>query len=108
MNKIVDKPHNFFMQIALQTGVLSLLVMLALFALYTLDSLKLYWRISLLEPLYAIGFACFLAVVGYLIAGVFNDSVVSVAPVFWALLGVGIGTNHLVKRRKSEAARATQ
>ncbi|HHX61128.1 MAG TPA: hypothetical protein GX707_10515 [Epulopiscium sp.] len=33
----------------------------------------------------------FAAICGYLIAGLFNDSVVSVAPVFWILWGLGIG-----------------
>lgn len=32
----------------------------------------------------------YFAILAYLIAGIFNDSVVSVAPIFWALLGLGI------------------
>ncbi len=45
------------------------------------------------------GLACFAAFCGYAAAGVFNDSVVSVAPVFWVLLGLGIGIN--IRLRKS-------
>jgi hypothetical protein len=33
---------------------------------------------------------------GYLGAGVFNDSVVSVAPVFWVVLGAGMRQNALL------------
>lgn len=106
MNRIVDKPHNFFLQIAVQSGVLSLLVVLALFAIYAFDSLKLYWRTALSGPLQAGGFACFLAIVGYLVAGMFNDSIVSVAPIFWALLGLGIGCNYLVKQTESGQSHA--
>ena len=38
-----------------------------------------------------------LAIIGYLGAGFFNDSVVPVAPIFWILLGTGIAVNYLVK-----------
>ena len=45
---------------------------------------------------YAIpGTAIFLAIIAYLGTGVFNDSIVSVAPVFWTLLGLGIACNNL-------------
>ena len=40
-----------------------------------------------------IGVGLLVAIVAYLIAGLANDSVVSVAPVFWALLGMGISIN---------------
>ena len=42
----------------------------------------------------------FAAVVGYLGAGIFNDSVVSVAPIFWILLGCGIAVNYLIQKEK--------
>jgi len=37
--------------------------------------------------------AIFSAIISYCMAGFFNDSVVSVAPVFWVLLGLGIAMN---------------
>ena len=39
----------------------------------------------------------YFAILEYLIAGLFNDSVVSLAPVFWALLGIGYKT---IKKRR--------
>ena len=50
------------------------------------------------------GIAIMLGVVGYLAAGIFNDSVVSVAPVFWILLGTGVALNTINRRTdKAEA-----
>ena len=40
----------------------------------------------------------FIIIVGYLAAGMFNDSIVSVAPVFWILLGVGAALNTINRR----------
>ena len=41
--------------------------------------------------------AATLSVTAYLVAGTFNDSIVSVAPLFWILLGTGIGINKIIK-----------
>ena len=54
------------------------------------DSLiDLYLQAALNEP-WLIGLDCFAGVVSYLGASTFNDSVVSVAPVFWVMLGAGM------------------
>ena len=44
------------------------------------------------------GISVMLGIVGYLAAGMFNDSVVSVAPIFWILLGVGAALNTINRR----------
>ena len=49
--------------------------------------------------------ACFVAFCGYAVAGLANDSVISVAPVFWALLGLGVGINIKLKRERKEEKR---
>ena len=40
----VTKPHNMFMQIFVQTGLLSLLAFLALYGFYFAECMKLYWK----------------------------------------------------------------
>jgi hypothetical protein len=92
-NKIVDKPHNMYLQMAINTGVPSLLAVLAILVMYFYQSIKLFWN-NKFEKLEAkIGVAVLAAVLGYAVAGLFNDSIVSVAPVFWVLLGIGISIN---------------
>ena len=46
---------------------------------------------------YGFELGIFVAIIGYLVAGIFNDSAVSVAPIFWLLLGTGI---NLLKRNE--------
>jgi hypothetical protein len=108
MWQLVDKPHNLYLQIALNTGVISLIAMLALFIMYFLKSFKLYYN-SKFKDFYSIaGLAIFVAVVGYLGAALFNDSVVSVAPVFWILLGMGISINNILSRKKEKKKVSTK
>lgn len=116
-NIVVDKPHNWFLQTAVNTGIVSLLLLLWFLAGILLDGLRLRFGRSVkgMEALFGDPVAgsimgtgsmsddqetfarnvlltgIFCGVVGYALAGVFNDSVVSVAPVFWTVTGLGIG-----------------
>lgn len=100
MWQLVDKPHNLYLQIALNTGVLSLIAILALFIMYFIKSFKLYYNNMFKDFISIAGLGIFVAVVGYLGAAIFNDSVVSVAPVFWILLGMGISINNILTPKK--------
>lgn len=97
MWQIVDKPHNLYLQIALSTGVISLVAVLALFIMYFVSSVKLYFKNEFDNFTAIAGVGIFVAVFGYLGAAFFNDSLVSVAPVFWVLLGMGISINYMLK-----------
>lgn len=94
-NMIVDKPHNLYLQIALNNGVVALIAFLVVVGLYIIDSLRLYAFRRYYTDKQALGAATMLGIVGYLGAGIFNDSIISVAPVFWVLLGAGIAVNYL-------------
>jgi len=95
---LVDKPHNMYLQIGINTGVISLLSVLFSFGIYVLSSLKTYLKIKEYNNFLEIaGLSIFLSICMYLFTGLFNDSVVSVAPVFWTLLGMGISINMKVK-----------
>ncbi len=100
----VDKAHNMYLQTALQTGLLSLLAMLVLFAMYVVSSIKAYWKSDFSSFLSAAGAACFASFCGYAAAGLFNDSTIAVAPVFWVLMGLGIGINLLLYQEKMKNA----
>lgn len=96
-NIVVDKPHNMYLQTAINTGVISLLALIALWAMYIFDCIKLYKRIELNTFIKQMGAATFLSIIAYLAAGMFNDSIVSVAPIFWIMLGLGISINRMIK-----------
>lgn len=94
----IDKAHNLYLQIFVSNGLIALIAFLAICVFYIVDCFRLYalrkeYRI---EQIY--GISVMLGIIGYLAAGMFNDSVVSVAPVFWILLGTGAALNTINRR----------
>lgn len=102
----VDKPHSLYLQTAVNTGGISLLAMLSLFGIYFVTSFMLYIKENFTTFRSIAGLSCFTAFCGYIVAGIFNDSTVSVAPVFWVLLGVGISINLCLIKSNSMAIKA--
>lgn len=94
---IISKPHNLYLQIAVQTGVISLICFLVFYAWYFISGVRIYYKQKLDTPLSFIGFAIMLGTLGYMISGLANDSTITVAPMYWALMGMGIGINHKIK-----------
>lgn len=94
----VTKPHNMYLQIWVQTGLISLIAFLGIFVLYFISSLRLYYRRTL-GTLEQIGVALMVGCFSYIVAGIANDSTVSVAPVYWGLLGLGMAVNALVRKK---------
>ena len=99
-NMTVDKPHNLYLQILLNNGGVALLGFLILVITYLIQSLRLYTFKAYYTLEETLGAGITLAIVGYLGAGIFNDSIVSVAPIFWILLGVGIAINYLINKER--------
>lgn len=94
----VTKPHNMYLQTWVQTGLISLLAFLGIFIIYFISSLRLYYRRTL-GALEEIGVALMIGCFSYMVAGIANDSTVTVAPVYWGLLGLGMAVNALVRKK---------
>lgn len=109
-NMLVDKPHNMYLQIAVNQGGVALISFLIMIISYLIQSIKLYAFKTMIEERQMVGIAFMLAIIGYLGAGIFNDSVVSVAPIFWVILGMGMAINfinsHLNKKQEKERLHA--
>lgn len=103
MWQIVDKPHDLYLQVALNTGIISLLALLSMFIAYIIRSARLYFRNDYEDFASKAGVGIFVAICGYLGAAFFNDSVVSVAPVFWILFGLGISVNYMLEQKNMRA-----
>lgn len=96
-NTFISKPHNMYLQIALQTGIPSLLAFLAFYLIYFAKSVKLYLNVNLAKHGGALtGFGIFLGTFGYLVVGLINDSSLTVAPFFWLLMGIGYALNQRI------------
>lgn len=99
---IVTKPHNMFLQIGVQTGVISLIAFLAFYIMYFVQSIRIYIKGKFDTYASQLGVGIFLASIGYMIAGITNDSTITVAPIFWILMGVGFSMNKIVKNRSDK------
>lgn len=98
-NMVIDKPHNLYLQIATNTGILSLIALLSICGMYIINGIKLYSKIIYDSLDKYVGASIFIGVIGYLSAGMFNDSIISVAPLFWILFGIGISINIRLKNK---------
>lgn len=102
-SQLVTKPHCLYLQIAVQTGVLSLIAFIVFFGWYVVSSFRIYWKHDFQGYLPKFGVAVLTSVIGYLIMGLTNDSCITVAPIFFALAGMGLGINHALKTNTSAA-----
>lgn len=99
--QIMTKPHSLYLQIGVQSGVISLIAFLAFFIAYFISSIRIYINGRFDNYFKRVGVAIFIGVVAYMVSGISNDSTITVAPVAWALIGIGIACNYKVKEQIS-------
>lgn len=97
-NEIITKPHSLYLQIAAQTGIPSLIAFLVFYAVYAVSSIRLYMRHNFKKYEVRIGLAILSGTFGYLVTSIANDSTITVAPLFWTLIGVGLAINRIIKK----------
>ena len=93
--QILTNAHSLYMHMAMQTGIPSLLCYVGFVLIYLKKSWKLYsgkMEYCFMEKM---GIGIFLGVTGYLICGLTFASSVCTTPIFWLLLGLGIGINKI-------------
>ncbi|MBQ6554110.1 MAG: O-antigen ligase family protein, partial [Firmicutes bacterium] len=92
-NVVIDKAHSFYIQTAVSTGLLSLVLLIALFVIYIIDTVKAVFKNETDNFMLGLRLGIMGGVIGYLACVTTTDSVVSVSPVFWILLGIGFAVN---------------
>ncbi len=92
-NEVITRPHCMYLQIAVQTGIPSLIAFLVFYGWYLIRSFRLYWKLQYDSYMAKMGVAVMVSVIGYLILGLTNDSCVAVSPIFFVLTGLGLGIN---------------
>lgn len=95
-NILIDKPHNMYLQTAVNTGVISLIAFICILAYFFISGIRVYKKSNFSDNRVIYGMLIGPAITGYLVAGMFTDSTVSTAPVFWVLLGAGLKSKHYV------------
>lgn len=86
---VIDKPHNTYLQSAVQFGVIFAVLQILLIGWILLRLLFQKWTTSGF-----FGIAIFTSIFGFSIISLVNDSIVSVSPYFWLVLGLGIVVGH--------------
>ena len=76
---LITKPHNIYLQIAVQSGVLSVIAYIGMFVIFCI----LFFRKK--------GFtAFFISITSFMILGLTNDSMIGCSILYWVILGLGI------------------
>ncbi|WP_167958627.1 O-antigen ligase family protein [Anaerosporobacter faecicola] len=96
--QIITKPHSLYLQIAAQTGIPSLLFFIAFYGFYLVRSIRLYRKYTLKQYEVCVGIAILAGTIGYLVTALANDSCIAVAPLFWTLIGLGLGINRIIQK----------
>ena len=106
---IFTRPHNFYLQMGVQTGTVSLIAFLVFLNIYFIGCCRRYFFKKFTRVEEWFGFAIFLAVVGFMAVGFANDSLIVVSPMFYVLFGTGIAVNHkLCLVEKKECVKVTE
>lgn len=100
--QVLTRPHNLYLQMGVQTGVISLIAFLVFYIMYFINCVSIYRNGIFNSFKHVVGVSIFLGTIGYMITGISNDSTITVAPVFWVLLGTGIAINHMIKQNQKQ------
>lgn len=93
-NIIIDKPHSYYLETAVNTGIISLLMVLIIFSVYFFTTIKTLKYTNDISFKFYIKSGIFCSIIAYLINSIFTDSHVSVTPVFWVMIGIGVALNN--------------
>lgn len=85
-NMTVDKAHNIFIQIAINSGVFSLILYFSLFILVIIRNG--YFKMLHFKFTNQYQAAFTISIISYFVASFFNDSTVHVSPVFWVIIAL--------------------
>ena len=85
---------------AVNTGVISMLALVAVYLIYLIESIRTYRKHTFNGFKDYIGMGVAVAVAGFMVAGLVNDSTVQMMPVVYALIGTGFAVNRMVKEEK--------
>ena len=95
---LVDKAHNLFLHTAITTGLISAIILFALFFYYVITA---FFSLSKSKTpyLFFMRLGTTAAVSAYIVSSMATDSTVSSAPIFWIILGLGFALNNISARK---------
>ncbi len=93
------KPHCLYLQIAVQSGIPAAIAVIVFYIWYFITSFRLYYKAAYQDGLEIVGVGLMLATFTYMVISFLNDSTVTVAPIYWIMMGMGIAINEILRKR---------
>lgn len=100
-SQVVTKPHNLYLQMTVETGLISAIAFIILCLMYIIQCIKIYRKSTLDSLVEQSGVLICISVIAYMVSGIINDSNAGVAPIFWILLGLGFACNQIIKNEQT-------
>lgn len=101
-NHMFDKPHNMYLGWAVNTGVVSMVALVAVFLLYLAESVKTYRKRQFEGFAEYIGMGIFIATAGFMVSGLVNDTTIQMMPLVYVFLGMGFSINRMLQKKPRE------
>ena len=92
---VIDKPHSWYIQMAVNSGVLSVLLFIAMYIILLIKIIKSQiknYNKNIEADIFKI--AVLTGITAFMITGLVNDSVVSVNPLFWIMYGLAFSKSN--------------
>ncbi len=94
----MTKPHNMYLQIGVQTGVISLIAILVFYFWFFFYGLNTCFGLKEYNFSAFVGAGVLAGSAGYMVVQIINDSSITVAPVYWTMIGVGLAVFRNLRR----------
>ena len=86
---IISKPHNMYLQLGVQNGILALCLFLLAIGLWMYRLFRAY-RSNVHPEWIGLQIGILISVAGYLFTGLVNDVTICLSPIFWCMIGLGM------------------
>ena len=109
---VIDKPHNMYLQTAIEEGCIAMIAIIILMVLVIVNYMK---NMSLVNTalfdeqnkkdnnyLSEIASASIISIAVFIIYSLFNDSMVTVNPIFWLFLGINVSAVYGIRLLKNK------
>lgn len=91
---VIDKPHSWYIQMAINSGVVSVLIFIGMYVYLLVVTIKNHiLTCKQNKCVDVLGVSLVVGVTAFLITGIVNDSIIAVNPIFWLLFGVSFVKN---------------
>jgi O-antigen ligase len=105
---IVDKPHNHYLQIGMNIGVVGLIIFLIFIYFYFRTGFKGIRKTNKEKKENFLEAGMISGIVAFLVSLVFNDSYIGIMPIFWFIMGASFSLNEVLLKKDDKILSKTQ